>query len=76
LYEFPPQNDTVHTISSRKSSRQRRIEEVLETLADMDTLVVTELSRLGRSTAEVITLVNELVARNIGANPYPHFWHI
>jgi DNA invertase Pin-like site-specific DNA recombinase len=53
------------TISSRKTSKQRRIEEVLGMLTDMDTLVVTELSRLGRSTAEVIALVNELVARNI-----------
>jgi DNA invertase Pin-like site-specific DNA recombinase len=41
------------------------IEEVLQMLADSDTLIVTELSRLGRSTAEVIALVNELVARNI-----------
>jgi DNA invertase Pin-like site-specific DNA recombinase len=40
-------------------------EEVLQTLADSDTLIVTELSRLGRSTAEVIALVNELVARNV-----------
>jgi DNA invertase Pin-like site-specific DNA recombinase len=53
------------TISSRKTWKQRRIEEVLEMLADSDTLIVTELSRLGRSTAEVIALVNELVARNI-----------
>lgn len=53
------------TISSRKTRKQRRIEEVLEMLADSDTLIVTELSRLGRSTAEVISLVNELVARNI-----------
>lgn len=53
------------TISSRKTSKQRRIEEVLQTLADSDTLIVTELSRLGRSTAEVIALINELVARNV-----------
>lgn len=53
------------TISSRKTRKQRRIEEVLQMLADSDTLIVTELSRLGRSTAEVIALVNELVARNI-----------
>jgi Resolvase, N terminal domain len=44
---------------------KRRIEEVLQMLADSDTLIVTELSRLGRSTAEVIALVNELVAHNI-----------
>jgi DNA invertase Pin-like site-specific DNA recombinase len=53
------------TMPSRKTSKQRRIEEVLQMLADSDTLIVTELSRLGRSTAEVIALVNELVARNI-----------
>ena len=53
------------TISSRKTSKQRRIDEVLERLGDSDTLVVTELSRLGRSTAEVIALINELVHRSI-----------
>ena len=53
------------TISSRKTTKQRRIEEVLQMLADSDTLIVTELSRLGRSTAEVVALGTELVARNI-----------
>ncbi|MGH2507949.1 MAG: recombinase family protein [Rhabdochlamydiaceae bacterium] len=53
------------TVSSRKTRKQRCIEEFLGMLADSDILVVTELSRLGRSTAEVIDLVNELVARNI-----------
>jgi DNA invertase Pin-like site-specific DNA recombinase len=52
-------------ISSRKTSKQRRIDEVLQRLGDSDTLIVTELSRLGRSTAEVIALINGLVARNI-----------
>ena len=53
------------TISSRKTSKQRRIDEVMHTLEESDTLVVTELSRLGRSTADVIALINELVERNI-----------
>jgi DNA invertase Pin-like site-specific DNA recombinase len=53
------------TISSRKTSKQRRIDEVVERLTDSGTLLVTELSRLGRSTAEVIDLVNALIARNI-----------
>ncbi len=53
------------TMSSRKTSKQRRIDEVLQTLAESDTLVVTELSRLGRSTADVIALINELVERSI-----------
>lgn len=53
------------TISSRTTNKQRRIDELLSKLADSDTLIVTELSRLGRSTSEVIALVNELVQRHI-----------
>ena len=53
------------TISSRKTSKDRRIDELLAMLQEADTLIVTELSRLGRSTAEVITLVNALVERDI-----------
>ncbi|HAU1796541.1 TPA: resolvase [Legionella pneumophila] len=53
------------TISSRKTSKERRIDEMLSTLNDADTLIVTELSRLGRSTAEVIGLVNELIKKQV-----------
>ena len=53
------------TISSRMTSKQRRIDELLERLNQADTLIVTELSRLGRSTAEVISLVNSLVERDV-----------
>jgi DNA invertase Pin-like site-specific DNA recombinase len=53
------------TISSRQTPKQRRIEELLEKLADADTLIVTELSRLGRSTAEVIDLINQLMRRRV-----------
>lgn len=52
------------TISSRKTSKQRRIDELLEMLVEAGTLIVTELSRLGRSTAEVISFINALVQRN------------
>jgi DNA invertase Pin-like site-specific DNA recombinase len=38
------------SISSRKSQRARRLEELLDRLQAGDTLLVTELSRLGRST--------------------------
>ena len=53
------------TVSSRKTSKQRRIHELMQTLDDADTLVLTELSRLGRSKAEIIALVNALIKRNI-----------
>jgi len=52
-------------ISSRKDKKQRRIEELLEKLSAGDILIVSELSRLGRSTAEVIDIVNELVRLGI-----------
>ncbi len=53
------------TLSSRKSSKQRRIDELISRLTSGDTLIVTELSRLGRSTAEVIFLINALVESQI-----------
>ena len=52
-------------ISSRKSQRARRLEELLALLEVGDTLLVTELSRLGRSTGEAINLVNGLVASGV-----------
>ncbi len=52
-------------MTSRKTAAQRRIDEVLARLQRGDTLIVTELSRLGRNTAEVILLVNALVQRGI-----------
>ena len=53
------------TISSLKNSKQRRVDELLEKLNDADTLIVAELSRLGRSIAEVIVLINALIKSNI-----------
>lgn len=53
------------TISSRKTQKQRRIDELVSRLNPADTLIVTELSRLGRSTAEVIGLINALVEQNV-----------
>jgi DNA invertase Pin-like site-specific DNA recombinase len=53
------------TMSSRTTNKQRRIDELLSKLGDSDTLIVAELSRLGRSTSEVIALITELVQRHI-----------
>lgn len=59
-------NDFIQiTISSRRTSKDRRIDEMLLALDGADTLIVTELSRLGRSTAEVIGLVNELIKKQV-----------
>src|SRR3954449_2616273 len=51
--------------STRKGRDQRRIDELLGTLAVGDRLVVCELSRLGRSLGQVIQLVDELVKREV-----------
>jgi DNA invertase Pin-like site-specific DNA recombinase len=52
-------------ISSKKSLRERRIEELLAKLETGDTLLVAELSRLGRNMLETLNLVNELIQREI-----------
>lgn len=59
-------DDFVSTsVSSRKARRERKLDELLAKLSAGDTLLVTELSRLGRSTGEVISLVSALVASDI-----------
>lgn len=53
------------SVSSRKTPYERRIDELLLRLNEDDTLLVTELSRLGRSTGQVISLIDELVDSGI-----------
>ena len=48
-------------VSSRKSIAERGIESLLDTLKPHDTLIVSELSRLGRSLSQVLELVNRLI---------------
>jgi DNA invertase Pin-like site-specific DNA recombinase len=52
-------------MSSRKSQAERRIEELLSKLNKGDSLIVTETSRLGRSTGEVLMLIDDLVEKGI-----------
>ena len=52
-------------ISSRKDTRKRKIDELLSKLNDGDILIVTELSRLGRNTGEVINLIDSLIKMNV-----------
>jgi len=51
-------------LSSRRSETERQIDKV-RALEKGDTVVVAELSRLGRSTGQVISLVNDLVGKGI-----------
>ncbi len=52
-------------ISSKRSENDRRLTELMSRLVGGDTLIVTELSRLGRSTGQVINLIDRLVANDI-----------
>lgn len=48
-------------VSSRKSVEKRKITELLEKVSAQDTVIVSELSRLGRSIKEVLQIVEELI---------------
>ena len=48
-----------------KAIELRLPDSISNPLNDGDTLIVTELSRLGRSTSEVISLINQLVDTNV-----------
>ncbi len=52
-------------ISSRKDLKARGIEDLISRLKKGDVLIVSELSRLGRSIIEVISIINELIKREI-----------
>lgn len=53
-------------MSSRKKDEDRKIDELFEILQAGDHLIVSELSRIGRSVVNVVTIVNQLIA--IGVN--------
>jgi DNA invertase Pin-like site-specific DNA recombinase len=52
-------------ISSRQTMEKRGIDDVLKHLGAGDRLIVSELSRLGRSLGQIIYIVDTLVKRNI-----------
>lgn len=52
-------------MSSRKKDEDRKINELFETLQAGDHLIVSELSRIGRSVVNVVTIVNQLIALGV-----------
>ena len=52
-------------ISSRRNTRDRKIDELLSQLNKNDILIVTELSRLGRNTGEVINLIDMILKKGV-----------
>lgn len=52
-------------ISSRKSEAKRGITDLVDRLTKGDTLIVSELSRLGRSTVAVLSLIQLLIDKGV-----------
>jgi len=52
-------------VSSRRDTASRRVDELMTDLSTGDTLILSELSRLGRSLTEVVHAINELVMRKV-----------
>lgn len=52
-------------MSSRKKDEDRKIDEFFDTLKAGDHLIVSELSRIGRSVVNVVTIVNQLIALGV-----------
>jgi DNA invertase Pin-like site-specific DNA recombinase len=51
--------------SSRKSNKDRRIDELLETIDMGDTLIVAELSRLGRSVGQMLSIIDKFIKKQV-----------
>ncbi|SIN96836.1 recombinase family protein [Halodesulfovibrio marinisediminis] len=52
-------------ISSRKSLYDRGIENILETLSKGDTLITSEISRIGRSLSQVVYIIDKLINKGV-----------
>lgn len=52
-------------VSSRRTTKKRKVDELLEKLKTNDKLVVSELSRLARSVGQIAIIVNELIQKKI-----------
>lgn len=71
LHEYARRNDIkIHKfieveISSRKSTKDRKIDKLLENLQAGDLLLVSELSRLGRSVGQIIQIVDTLIKEQV-----------
>lgn len=53
------------SISSRKTPKERRIDELIQNLETGDSLICAELSRLGRSVGQIAQIVDQLVSLRV-----------
>ena len=52
-------------VSSKKNQKERLIDDLFLKLEENDTLVITELSRLGRNMLEILNLIEKFNSKNI-----------
>ncbi len=52
-------------VSSRKSTKERKIDSLINSLREGDQIIVSELSRIGRSTGEVLNIINDVVGMGV-----------
>ncbi len=71
ILDYADKNDFLITewlevkVSSRRSRKERLIDLLLEKLSPKDCLIVAELSRLGRSVGQIITIMDELIKKRV-----------
>jgi DNA invertase Pin-like site-specific DNA recombinase len=59
-------NDWIEVkVSSRKSTKERLVDQLLNQLETGGCLIVSELSRLGRSVSQIIAIVDELIKKKV-----------
>src|SRR5262245_29406741 len=63
-------------VSGKVAWRQRRIADLLETLQAKDNIVVSELSRLGRSMLECMEILSIAVQKGIRVYAVKGNWHL
>ncbi|TLP36158.1 recombinase family protein [Arcobacter arenosus] len=52
-------------MSTRKSERDRKLDELFDKIKSGDTVIVSEMSRLGRSTQEVLQTIDKLMSHKV-----------
>lgn len=52
-------------VSSRKSTKERLVDQLINQLESGDCLIVSELSRLGRSVGQIINIIDQMITKRI-----------
>ena len=63
--KFKVNNWIEETISSKKKLEQRKLSVLLKNIKKNDILIISELSRLGRSLMEIMTILNSLMEKSV-----------